>query len=46
MRVGKAIKRKKMERSQEIVIKMKQKSLRAITLHGAIEKSPRILLQY
>ena len=34
------------ERSQEIVAKMKQRRLRAVTLQGAIEKSPILLLQY
>ena len=40
--VGRVIK----EKSKEIISKMKQRILRAISSQGAIKKSPTLLLQY
>ena len=40
------IEREKKERSKEITPKIKERRLRAITLQGAIEKSPIYLSQY
>ena len=34
------------EKSKEIIINIKRRKLRAITLQGAIEKSPILLSQY
>ena len=41
-----SIEREIMGRSKEITPKMKQRRLRAITLQGALEKSPILISQY
>ena len=41
-----SVEREIKERTKEILLKIKQRKLRSITLHRAIEESPILLLQY